>query len=69
MWQLLERWSPVSWTRGMAGARKLQEAAAHRPFLGSLQGVLGDKVLREVLLACALTVVAQLKFLHHLCSS
>lgn len=53
----------------MAGARKLQETAAHRPFLGSLQGVLGDKVLREVLLACALTVVAQLKFLHHLCSS
>lgn len=68
MGQLLERWSPVSWTHGRAGTKKLQKAAAHKPFSGGLRGVLGDKVLREVPLACALTMVGQPKFLHLLCS-
>lgn len=48
---------------------KLQKTAAHKPFWGALQGMLGDKPLREMLLACALTVAIQPKFLHLLCSS
>lgn len=62
MEQLLERWSPVSWTCGMAGAKKLQKPAAHKPFWGGLQGVLGDKLLREIPLACALTMAISLNF-------
>lgn len=49
--------------------KKMQKTVAHKPFCGGLQGVLGDKLLRELLLACALTVATQPKFLHLLCSS
>lgn len=65
---LLERWSLVSWTCEKAGAKKLQKTASHKLLWRGLQGVLGAKLLREIVLVCALTMTIQHKFMHLLCS-
>lgn len=56
MRQLLERWSPVSWTCGR-GHNAAKDYCAKLLWEG-LQGVLGDKQLsREMPPACAFTTV------------
>lgn len=48
--------------------KKLQKTAAQKLLWRGLQRVLGDKLLRDIILACALTMTIQYKFMHLLCS-